>query len=263
MTTSFEPGPAVTAPVTALDPTCDILILGIGNLLWADEGFGIRALETLHQAWRFGPGVRLMDGGTQGLYLLPYVEACRRLLVFDAVDYGLAPGTLKIVRDDAVPAFMGAKKMSLHQTGFQEVLAVAGLRGWQPEAICLIGLQPEMLEDYGGSLTATVKAALPGAVAAGLDVLTEWGAMPERRLVPPGPDEHLTLDSLAMAPYEDERPSAEAAWRMGDARFMQDPGGLSPSTLTRAAAHPSTLEGEGLGERGGLRTAEGIHGGNL
>ncbi|NTV97139.1 MAG: HyaD/HybD family hydrogenase maturation endopeptidase [Thiobacillus sp.] len=226
MTARRDSAPAVTPPVTdpVLDYDCDILILGIGNLLWADEGFGIRALETLHQGWRFRPGVRLLDGGTQGLYLLPYVEGCRRLLVLDAVDYGLEPGTLKIVRDGDVPAFMGAKKMSLHQTGFQEVLAVAGLRGWRPEAVCLVGMQPEMLEDYGGSLTDTVKAALPAALDAALANLADWGARPERRTEPPGPDERLTFDSLDIAPYEAERPSAEAAYRMGDARFLNEGG---------------------------------------
>ena len=214
--------PAVTASVTPapLDYDCDILVLGIGNLLWADEGFGIRALEALHDEWRFRPSVRLLDGGTQGLYLLPYVEGCRNLLVFDAVDYGLAPGTIKIVRDDAVPAFMGAKKMSLHQTGFQEVLAVAALRGWRPERVVLVGMQPAMLEDYGGSLTDIVKAASPDAVAAGLGLLAEWGAKPERRHRLPGPDERITLDSLDISLYEGQRPSAEAACRLGDARFL-------------------------------------------
>ena len=77
-----------------------------------------------------------MDGGTQGLYLLPYVQAARRLIVFDAIDYGLAPGTLKLVEDDEVPRFMGAKKMSLHQTGFQEVIAAAALTGQCPERCC-------------------------------------------------------------------------------------------------------------------------------
>lgn len=226
MTTTTNSTAAVTHPVAgpSLDPACDTLVLGIGNLLWADEGFGIRALETLHRQWRFRPSVRLMDGGTQGLYLLPYVESCRRLLVLDAVDYGLAPGTLKIARDSEVPAFLGAKKMSLHQTGFQEVLAVAALRGWRPDALVLVGMQPQMLDDYGGSLTATVKAALPGAVEAAVALLDDWGVAPERRRVPPGPGEQITLASLDIAPYETGRPSEAAAWRLGDARFMPESG---------------------------------------
>lgn len=207
--------------MSGLDYRCDILVLGIGNLLWADEGFGIRSLEELHADWRFRPGVRLLDGGTQGLYLLPYVEGCRKLLIFDAVDYGLAPGTLKVVRDDEVPAFMGVKKMSLHQTGFQEVLSVARLRGWNPENVTLIGCQPETLDDYGGSLSDTVKASMPDALGIALHTLYAWLARPERRAAPAGPEERITLDSLDIGRYEDERPSAAMACRMGDGRFLE------------------------------------------
>jgi hydrogenase maturation protease len=208
----------------SLDCACDTLVLGIGNLLWADEGFGIRALEALHADWCFAPGTRLLDGGTQGLYLLPYVENCRHLLILDAVDYGLAPGTIKVVRDDEVPAFMGVKKMSLHQTGFQEVLSVARLRGWRPENVTLIGCQPEMLDDYGGSLSVTVKARMPEALAVALDTLRDWQANPVRRHAPPGPDERITLDSLGLGPYENQRPSADMACRKGDDRFLEQAG---------------------------------------
>lgn len=205
---------------TVSDYASDILILGIGNLLWADEGYGIRALETLHAAYRFDADVRLLDGGTQGLYLLPFVEHCRKLLIFDAVDYGLQPGTIKIVQDGDVPAFMGAKKMSLHQTGFQEVLSVAGLRGWQPEKIALVGIQPAMLEDYGGSLTDIVKARIPDTIEIALGLLRDWQARPVRRETPPAAGERITLDTLGLDAYENERPSAEAACRVGDDRFF-------------------------------------------
>ena len=99
-----------------------ITVLGIGNVLWADEGFGVRCVEALQQRWELTrpagtPEVELVDGGTQGLYLIHHVQNAARLLIFDAIDYGLPPGTLKVVRDDEVPAFLGAKKMSLHQIG--------------------------------------------------------------------------------------------------------------------------------------------------
>jgi hydrogenase maturation protease len=47
--------------------------------------------RTAGGALRFGPEVHVLDGGTQGLYLLPFLEGTRNLLVFDAVDYGLPP----------------------------------------------------------------------------------------------------------------------------------------------------------------------------
>lgn len=198
------------------DPCCDVLVLGIGNLLWADEGFGVRCVDHLAAQWQVPEGVTVMDGGTQGLYLLPYVQGARRLIVFDAIDYGLPPGTMKRVEGDEVPRFMGAKKMSLHQTGFQEVIAAADLTGQLPESLLLIGVQPEELEDYGGSLRPVVKARLDDAVAMAVAQLRHWGHAVERRESKVGAgDTALTMDA-----YEAGRPSAEAASRIGDDRFM-------------------------------------------
>ncbi|WP_157272016.1 HyaD/HybD family hydrogenase maturation endopeptidase [Azohydromonas aeria] len=196
-----------------------VVVLGIGNLLWADEGFGVRCVEALGQRYGFAGHVQLVDGGTQGLYLLHHVQSARQLLIFDAIDYGLAPGTLKVVEDEDVPRFLGAKKMSLHQTGFQEVLSLAQLTGHYPERVLLIGCQPEELEDYGGSLRPCVRAALEDALALGLQALRAWGAAPVPR-DPAATDDGVTLPSLALERYEGGRPSAEAACRVGDARFL-------------------------------------------
>ncbi|WP_363351288.1 HyaD/HybD family hydrogenase maturation endopeptidase [Methylocystis echinoides] len=152
-----------------------ILVLGIGNILWGDEGFGVRAAEAFHRRFSAPENVTILDGGTQGLYLVHFVEEADRLLVFDAVDYGLAPGALKIVRDDEVPKFTGSKKMSLHQTGFQEVLSAADLLGRYPEKIALVGCQPLDLENWGGPLTEPVHAAIAPAIDAAVALLAEWG----------------------------------------------------------------------------------------
>jgi hydrogenase maturation protease len=200
------------------------LVLGIGNLLWADEGFGVRCVEALAAGWQFGAGVQLVDGGTQGLYLLQHVQAARRLLIFDAIDYGLEPGTLKLVEGEEVPQFLGAKKMSLHQTGFQEVLALARFTGRLPSELLLIGCQPAELEDFGGSLTTPVRSAMAPALALALDRLRGWGADPQPR---PAADSaaraEITTAVLAMPAYELGRPSAQAACRIGDERFMPGP----------------------------------------
>ncbi|MDD3763805.1 MAG: HyaD/HybD family hydrogenase maturation endopeptidase [Nevskiales bacterium] len=192
-----------------------ILVLGIGNLLWADEGFGVRCVEALDAAWTFPEEVELLDGGTQGLYLLPHVEQAEKLLVFDAIDWGLAPGTLQVIEGDAVPRFMGAKKMSLHQTGFQEVLACAELRGRCPELV-LIGVQPVELEDYGGSLREPVRAQIAPALALARQRLADWGAAAVPRESASG---GLCDPALQLEHYESGRPDAAQAWRHGDARF--------------------------------------------
>ncbi|WP_139559224.1 HyaD/HybD family hydrogenase maturation endopeptidase [Methylotetracoccus oryzae] len=194
------------------------LILGIGNLLWADEGFGVRCVETLVRRYQLPDGVTAMDGGTQGLYLLPYVQAARRLVVFDAVDFGLAPGTLLAVEDDAVPRYMGAKKMSLHQTGFQEVLSAAMLTGRLPESLLLIGVQPVELDDYGGSLRPAVRDKLDAAIELAVARLRDWGM----ELAPRDPSDAASLNTTALEldRYEAGRPSEQAACRHGDGRIL-------------------------------------------
>ena len=109
--------PAAATPTPPAPDDGPVIVLGIGNVLWADEGFGVRAVEALQRQWTFADGghpVELVDGGTQGLYLIQHVQAASRLLILDAIDYGLAPGTLHLVENDEVPKFLGAKKMSLH-----------------------------------------------------------------------------------------------------------------------------------------------------
>jgi hydrogenase maturation protease len=169
-----------------------VLVLGIGNILWADEGFGVRAVESFHARYEVPENVTILDGGTQGLYLVNFLEDCDRLIVFDAIDYGLEPGTLKIVEDDEVPKFTGAKKMSLHQTGFQEVLSAADLLGHYPERLTLIGCQPVDLEDWGGPLTAPVASVIPRAIEVAVSVLASWGIV-----VSPRSDDNLGTGLLA------------------------------------------------------------------
>ncbi len=197
-----------------------VLILGIGNILWADEGFGVRAVEALNRRYTFGDNVLLMDGGTQGIYLLQHVQATDYLVVFDAVDYGDAPGTLRLVEDDAVPNFMGAKKMSLHQTGFQEVLSMARLLGGYPERLLLVGVQPEELEDYGGSLRPVVRACLEPAMEAAIDWLRKLGITTTLREMPLPESAMLTPPQIELDAYERGRPNEQAAPRIGDARFL-------------------------------------------
>ena len=198
-----------------------ILILGIGNVLWADEGFGVRCVEYINERYLLPDNVEILDGGTQGLYLVQHVQQCDVLIVFDAVDYGLKPGTMKIVLGDDVPKFMGAKKMSLHQTGFQEVLALAEFAGGYPDELLLVGVQPEALEDFGGSLRSVIKDQVEPSVRVALDYLAERNViLTPRPATADAVAEDLSPNQLAMQAYEAGRPDEDDACRIGDIRFM-------------------------------------------
>ena len=195
-----------------------VRVLGVGNVLWADEGFGVRCVEVLGAGWEFPDCVELLDGGTLGLALIPLLQEATHVLLFDAVDHSGEPGSLVVARDDEVPRFMARDKMSLHQASMNDVLAALEMLGHKPTAFTVVGVKPVELGDYGGSLTPPVRAQVPRALEIGLGELAAWGVVPRRRTA--GADDGAMAGALKMQRYETERPGEEIAWRRGDERFF-------------------------------------------
>ena len=202
-----------------MEPRVEVLVLGIGNVLWADEGFGVRAVEALHAAFEFPAGVAVMDGGTLGLNLYEPVATAARVLVLDAIDFALAPGTLRVLRGDEVPAW-GRTKLSPHQTGFNDVLALAELNGRAPAAIVAIGVQPVDLSDFGGSLHRAASARALSRPSRSPSASSPPGAFQGARDASGEAFEPLNASPLELAAYESGRPSDADACRAGDPRLL-------------------------------------------
>jgi hydrogenase maturation protease len=147
-------------------------ILGLGNLLYQDEGFGIHALRAIQEAVHVPEEVEFVDGGVLGMNLLPLVEESSHLLVLDAIDAGQSPGTVLELKGEQIP-LLAAAKLSEHQVGFQEVLGLARFRGHLPPNLHLIGVQPQDLNS-GLSLSQAVASALPEVVHRALVTLKAW-----------------------------------------------------------------------------------------
>jgi hydrogenase maturation protease len=151
------------------------VVLGLGNLLQRDEGFGLAALKALQGAIGNPPGLELIDGGVMGLDLLPLVETSRCLLILDAVNTARPPGEIVELTREELPLFSGIR-LSEHQVGFQEVLGLAALREHLPEKLHLIGVQPADL-GAGTDLSPLAAARLPEVVRRATEVLHEWGVL--------------------------------------------------------------------------------------
>lgn len=158
----------------------EILVLGLGNILLGDEGLGVRVIERLLEQYDFPEGVRVMDGGTLGLDLLPYLEDASRLLVVDAVQARKAPGALiRLVRDE-IPVFLDASKVSPHQEGLQDLLAVAALKDYLPDEVVFWGAQIATL-GVGLELSPAVAAKVDTLTDKVLEELDRWGVQPETK----------------------------------------------------------------------------------
>jgi len=162
-----------------------ILVLGVGNVLLSDEGIGIHALELLEQRYALPPEVEVIDGGTSGMDLLDQLANRERVLLVDAVKTGDPAGTLVRLADDALPAFFRTK-VSPHQLGLCDLLAMLQLRGEGPGELVLQGMVPFSLGTHLG-LSPEATARMPELVARVADELRRFGVeVTPRKSTAPG-----------------------------------------------------------------------------
>lgn len=146
-------------------------VIGLGNPLMGDDGFGLVALARLRE-WDLD-GVELADGGTWGMSLLPLVEDSDRLLLLDAIKAGSQPGDVVILERDKLPIYL-QRKLSPHQVDLSDVLAAAEWRGKLPAETVAIGVEPLSVE-LRYDLTPEVERAVDAAVDAVIARLEQWG----------------------------------------------------------------------------------------
>ena len=135
------------------------LILGVGNILLADEGVGVEVVQMLEKHAEFQPHFDLIDGGTCGMELLDCMANREHIFIIDAVLANKAGGEVIVLKDEQVPTFF-SRKISPHQLGICDVLSALMLTDEFPKNLCLIGIQPDSLEPVIG-LSDKVKNALP------------------------------------------------------------------------------------------------------
>ena len=87
----------------------NVTLIGLGNLLMRDEGVGVHAVRALEEQYGLPPGLEIVDGGTSGLDLLPYIEGRDRVLVVDAVNFGKEPGYIGVLENQEIPALFASK----------------------------------------------------------------------------------------------------------------------------------------------------------
>jgi hydrogenase maturation protease len=170
-----------------------LLVLGLGNVLLEDDGVGSGAIALLHE--RFDPptGVRVFDGGTLGLSLLPYLQMADAVILVDAVRADGAPGTLvRLDGDDVAPAV--ATRLSPHQVGVADLLDGARWLDRYPTRVVLVGIVPESMALAVG-LSPRVRRSLPALVEQVVAEAAALGFAFERRQ----PDENQARERIDVA----------------------------------------------------------------
>lgn len=148
------------------------LVLGVGNVLLADEGAGVHALRYLQDHYDLQE-VRYIDAGTLSFTLASDIADADHLIVLDAAQIGAAPGGIKVLENGEVDEFLRSGKCSVHEVGFADLMDIARLEGYLPERYALIGIQPETL-GWGETPSESVRRALPRAAANAAALVHKW-----------------------------------------------------------------------------------------
>jgi len=148
-----------------------VLIIGFGNPLLTDEGVGIRAVELL-QARELPPDIKVMDGGTSAIDILPFLEGVERVLILDAVAGTEPPGTIYRLEVNQIK-YPEGREMSLHDIDVPTVLRMCATMGKPVPYTTIFGMQPASLEE-GMGLTPPVEAALPRLIDVALKEASDY-----------------------------------------------------------------------------------------
>jgi hydrogenase maturation protease len=150
-----------------------IALIGLGNILLKDEGVGVHAVEALKRNYDFPEEVRLIDGGTLGLDLLPLIEGAEKILFVDAMELKKEPGAIAVIEDQEIPSLL-EPKLSLHHVGLSDLLFASRFMGNQPAKMALIGIQPETME-IGLDLSPAILRRFEELLQTIVEKLREWG----------------------------------------------------------------------------------------
>ncbi len=140
----------------------EIMILGVGCILYSDEGFGVRVIETIQQRYEFPDNVLVVDGGVLGVNLLGVISKPDHLIVVDAIRNKGKPGDLYRLAGDAIPERIRAKN-SLHQVDFLEALTLCQALDKVPETV-ILGVEPEDIETLSTELTPTTQSKVDAVI---------------------------------------------------------------------------------------------------
>lgn len=164
----------------------DIRVLGLGNVLMGDDGFGPYVVEVLTTAFDFPSSVSVIDIGTPGLDLAPFLIGADAVIVVDTVRSDGEAGALRTYTRDALLRHAPPQRLGPHDPGFKQTLLTLDFAGLGPRDVMLVGVIPQTTAPCA-RLTPPVRASVADAVAAVVCELKRLGADVSARPSPPAP----------------------------------------------------------------------------
>jgi hydrogenase maturation protease len=137
-----------------------IVVLGLGNLLMADEGVGVAIVQSLTRKAAGYPEVDFVDAGTGGLAVLHELDGRSKAVFVDCAFMGQTPGTIRRFTPDQVASVKPILDVSGHEGDPLRIVEMARTLGQCPAEVVFFGIEPERVEP-GMGLSDSLKARWP------------------------------------------------------------------------------------------------------
>ena len=141
-----------------MDNKYKLTILGLGNILFKDEGFGVHFVRQFQKKYRLPDNIRIIDGGTLGYSLMNIVCETEHLLVIDTVKAHDKPGSIYCFHPEAIPSQI-EYSISAHEVEFLDLLLKAEMMGDAPQTT-IIAVVPEDMHSVDMELSSTLRSSL-------------------------------------------------------------------------------------------------------
>jgi hydrogenase maturation protease len=158
-----------------MQATPRIAVLGLGNILMQDDGFGPTVAAMLLASHDFPPEVSVFDAGTPGLDLTPHISSLDALVLVDTVRAQGRPGEVRLYRNEQLHRVASGPRLTPHDPGVAQTLQMLELEGTAPREVLLVGVIPHQVQ-VGVGLSTCLRNAIPEVLAQVLRELERLGA---------------------------------------------------------------------------------------
>lgn len=150
----------------------DISVVGVGNIIMQDEGFGVECAKQLEKITAYPDCVQILDGGTLGMDLMPYITGTKKILFIDAINIDAPVGSYHEFTGDDLNAYF-KNKLSVHDLGLNDLLAVLKITDNPVDEVVVIGVKPDVVS-MGVGLTDKIAPKVDEVAKRAKEIVDKW-----------------------------------------------------------------------------------------
>ena len=136
-----------------------VLILGIGNLLFKDDGIGLHVIERLKNM-SLSPDVEIIEGGIAAFDIVYLIENRKKVIVLDSVKADGTPGTIYRFTGNDIEEKRKDYLKSPAEAEFLDYFKTTRLMGTAPDKLVFIGVEPDDTGNKNGKLEIALSPTL-------------------------------------------------------------------------------------------------------